>query len=103
MSFKNNNELFEYNPKQRLMRSTRPRHVFSHIQLPTSGGQWRVDRKLMVECNPNYYKQEVNYFQRDKRMLLKRREGTIMKNMSLQQDLKVTNKRLDKELRNKIF
>ena len=57
----------------------------------------------MVECNPNYYKQEVNYYQRDKKMLLKRREGTIMKNLSLQQDLKVTNKKLDKELRNKIF
>ena len=71
--------------------------------MPTSGGQWRIDRKLMVECNPNYYKQEVNYYQRDKKMLLKRREGTIMKNLSLQQDLKVTNKKLDKELRNKIF
>lgn len=57
----------------------------------------------MITRNPEFHKQESEYIQRDKRMLLKRREGTIMKNLALHQDLEITNKKVDKELRKLLF
>lgn len=53
----------------------------------------------MVTNNPIYHEQETNYNQKDQNMLLKRRQGTIMKNLTMNQDLQINNKRLDKELR----
>lgn len=97
------NKHFDYNPKVRVLRSVRPKQIFSNVQMYTAGAQWKNDRHLMVTKNPNYHAQEIDYFVRDKRMLLKRREGTIMKNLALQQDLNHNNKKLEKELRKHIF
>ena len=81
----------------------RSKQIFNQVEVQTAGSQWRNDRKLMVTKNPTYHQLENDYTVRDKRMLLKRREGTIMKNLALQQDLEVNNKKMDRELRKLLF
>lgn len=84
-------------------RTAKAKQIFGHVQVQTAGGQWKNDRCLMITKNPSYHHLETNYNLRDKRMLLKRREGTVMKNLALQQDLEVNNRKLDRELRKYLF
>jgi hypothetical protein len=73
------------------------------VEVPTAAGWSKKDRKIMYDINPVYGRRQADYVNKDKRMLLKRREGTIMKNLALQQNLEVANRRTDKELRKLLF
>ena len=86
-----------------IKRSVKPKLIFNRVRVKTSGTQWRGDRQHMITTNPAYYKQEVSQIEKDKQMLLKRRQGTVMKNLALQQDLEITKKKIDKDLRRKIW
>ena len=95
-------------------RSTKPKQIFKNLNVIGPNGKpkgsildtdrlVKNDMHLMKTSNPNYFKALKKHTERDKQMLLKRREGTIMKNMAMQQDLEHQNKKVDKELRKLIF
>ncbi|CAI2370820.1 unnamed protein product [Moneuplotes crassus] len=92
----------EYKPPK-FKRSSKPKSVFLKVPIKTSGQQWRSDRRNMMSVNPSYYSQEVSQINKDKAMLLKRRDGTVMKNLAMQQELEITSKKADKELRRAIY
>ena len=81
----------------------RPKLVFHKIRVKTSGEQWRNDRKQMITSNPVYYHTENAYIKKDKAMLLKRREGTLMKNVAMQNELEIANRKVDREIRKLVF
>ena len=61
-------------------------------------------KKSKSNCR-SFLKTYIFYYsyEKDKKLLEKRRYGSILKNLALDQDLKVKNKQIDNELRQKIF
>lgn len=80
-----------------------PPNLFSDVEVEQPGEQWRKDRGLLAQVNPEYEDVEKKFYEKDKKALNKRRQGNLLKNLALDQDLKVMNKKLDKDLRDKIF
>jgi hypothetical protein len=103
MEFEAAESTLQSHKKVKLKRVVKARRIFGNVEVQTAGGQWKNDKKLMATNNPTYHELETNYNLRDKIMLLKRRQGTVMKNNDMNQHLTVNNSRLDNELRKLIF
>ena len=90
-------------PATKSKRSVHPKLLFAQVDVKSTYAMWKLDRNNMYQSNPMYQSQQKSYYNRDKKMLLKRREGTIMKNFVMQQDLEQTKRKTDKELRKLLF
>lgn len=77
--------------------------VFANIHVKTPAFQWKLDNDWKVRCNPIFEQQEKNYLLKDRRMLEKRRYGKVLKNLALEKDLEIKNKKVDKELRKNLY
>ncbi|CAI2362475.1 unnamed protein product [Moneuplotes crassus] len=76
---------------------------FGDVKAETGGGLWMKDKEERQKVNPEYEQKERFYREKERRFLEQRRQGNVLKNLSLNQDLKIMNKKLDKMLRDKIF
>ncbi|CAI2371573.1 unnamed protein product [Moneuplotes crassus] len=84
-------------------KASKARMIFHKVPVKTSGQQWRDNHNFLKTINPNYFAQEKSQLNKDKMMLLKRRDGTIMKNFAMQLELEMANKKSDKKWRRTLY
>lgn len=84
-------------------KKVKAKNVFAGIPIKTPAYLWKIDREWKIKCNPIFEQQENNYLAKDRRMLEKRRYGKILKNLALEKDLEIKNKKIDKELRKDLY
>jgi hypothetical protein len=76
--------------------------VFANINLKTPAYQWKIDQDFQAKFFPSY-KLQQSYLEKDRKMLEKRRYGKVLKNMALEKDLEIKNRKLERELKNNLF
>ena len=76
---------------------------FANVPMKDSGDHWRNDRYCIVNRNPLYQQTEWEKDMRDRKMLEKRHHAHKLKNLALQQDIKVMDKKIIKELSENLF
>jgi hypothetical protein len=54
------------------------------VPLQTSAGHWIVDKQWQLRANPVFRENERKKEELDKHILVKRRNGRILKNMALE-------------------
>ena len=76
---------------------------FTNVPMKDPGDHWRSDKYWIEKCNPFYQKSESIKDKKDLRMLQKRHNAHKLKNIALQQDIKVMDKKIIKELSENLF
>lgn len=80
-----------------------PKYKFVDTKVKDPGDQWRNDRDWRVKLNQHYVCQTLVEEGKDKKMLEKRHHAHKLKAISLGQDMKVKDKKIQKELRGLLF
>ena len=95
--------MFENPTPKRIKNKVKAKNVFVNIPVKTPAFLWKIDHLWKIKCNPIFEQQETNYLVKDKKMLEKRRYGKVLKNLALEKDLEIKNRKIDKELRKDLF
>ena len=101
--FKIDSECFNKGKAKRSKNKVKPNDKFHNVRINDPGAQWRSDRKWRIQCNPEYKRHTEVEDRKELRMVQKRHHAHMLKNMALEQDTKVLDKMLQKELRKNLF
>ena len=77
--------------------------MFKELQIKTQGDQWREDIKLINKINPRYADQMKVESRKEKRMITKRHHAHQLKARVIDEQLQSIDKKVNRELRKKIF
>ncbi|CAI2366952.1 unnamed protein product [Moneuplotes crassus] len=95
--------MFADPPKTRQKNRVRPRLIFDNATVKTTTGQFVCDKLWKACSNPEFHQQEKEYNKKDRILLEKRRTGRLLKNMALEAELEIVNKRIEKESKRMLY
>ena len=72
-------KMFENVQAKRPRKKPMARALFANVSIKTPSLFWKQDKQYRIKCNPLFAQQEKAYFDKDRKMMEKRKQGKLYK------------------------